>query len=140
MEDKEINPIDKEERDKIIKTEGNICVLASAGSGKTSILVKKLEFDIEKEKDHYNFVAITFTNKAAAELRDKIVKKGRVFIGTIDSFLEKEIIDIFIKSIEDNIPEKFYYSYQKKDKFYNYNDGLKKLKEHKIFGTYDNDI
>ena len=140
MEDKEINPIDKEERDKIIKTEGNICVLASAGSGKTSILVKKLEFDIKKEKNHYNFVAITFTNKAATELRDKIVKKERVFIGTIDSFLEKEIIDIFIKSIEDNIPEKFYYSYQKKDKFCNYNDGLKKLKEYKIFGTYDNDI
>ena len=51
---------------------GNLLVSAAAGSGKTRVLVERLMEYIEEGKDIDQFLVITFTNAAAAELRQRI--------------------------------------------------------------------
>ena len=51
---------------------GDLLVSAAAGSGKTRVLVERLMQRIEQGEDVDRFLVITFTNAAAAELRDRI--------------------------------------------------------------------
>lgn len=96
MDNIEDIPKDQEVRSKAISDTSNAIVLASAGAGKTRLLVDKLTCEINNNLSHYTFAAITFTNKAAKEMRSRINNDNTdLFIGTIDGFLEKEIIEPF---------------------------------------------
>lgn len=70
--------------------EKNICVVAGAGSGKTTVLTERIRHLIEKEGvTPIEIVAITFTNAAADEMRERlsdIKDVDTMFIGTIHSF------------------------------------------------------
>lgn len=71
--------------------EGPCLVLAGAGSGKTRVLTERIIKLIDDGINPYNIVAITFTNKAAREMKQRVeVKIGSVadsiFIGTFHSF------------------------------------------------------
>lgn len=72
-------------------TEGPCLVLAGAGSGKTRVLTERIIKLIDDGVSPYNLLAITFTNKAAKEMRVRVQNKigdvaNTIFIGTFHSF------------------------------------------------------
>lgn len=70
----------------------NIIVVAGAGSGKTRVLTERVKWLMEEGVQPYNIVAITFTNMAAEELKDRLKSVpniGDAFIGTIHSFANR---------------------------------------------------
>ena len=62
----------REQRAAVENRGGNLLVSAAAGSGKTRVLVERLMGWVERGEDIDRFLVITFTNAAAAELRDRI--------------------------------------------------------------------
>ncbi|CAI6328913.1 hypothetical protein NRS6120_22275 [Bacillus subtilis] len=67
--------IDQEDRTAILENNDDIVVSASAGSGKTTIMIKKMGIELEKITDHRTIAAITFTVKATDEIKKKSSKK-----------------------------------------------------------------
>ena len=69
-------PADREQRDRILReTERNVLVQASAGTGKTTLMVDRVVQLVKKGIPLEEIAVVTFTNPAAAELRLRIRKK-----------------------------------------------------------------
>lgn len=87
-------------QEKIINTSGNLIVRASAGTGKTHTMVNKIAKEINDNRTHKVVAAITFTIKAAQEIKDRLsVDITQHFIGTNNSFVIEEIIKPFMKDV-----------------------------------------
>ncbi|UNY39818.1 DNA helicase [Bacillus phage vB_BauM_KLEB27-3] len=79
-----LNPVQKE----IVQdTEGNKLVLAAAGSGKTATLTRRISYILEQGVPGWQVLAVTFTNKAAREMKERLISMAgeraeSVWIGT----------------------------------------------------------
>lgn len=97
----DLNLLNKEQKEAVLCTEGPLLILAGAGSGKTRVLTTKIAYLIEEcGISPYNILAITFTNKAAKEMRDRIymqigAKAKGAQISTFHSFGVRILTDHF---------------------------------------------
>lgn len=86
-----LDKLNKEQREAVTTINGAVLVLAGAGSGKTTVLANRVAYILQHSNiEPWNILAITFTNKAASEMRERIEKivgdyAKQMWIGTFHS-------------------------------------------------------
>lgn len=93
MEKDFLKELNEEQRQVVLHTNGPMIVLAGAGSGKTRCIVHKILYLIGQGIDPSNILGITFTNKAANEMKERIQKRlgNPPLIATFHSFCAKTL-------------------------------------------------
>lgn len=94
-----LNGLNDKQKEAVLHIDGPCLVIAGAGSGKTKVLTTRIANLIENGIPSYNILAITFTNKAAKEMRDRlsnIVPDNNAFVGTFHS--------LGVRIIRENAP------------------------------------
>jgi DNA helicase II / ATP-dependent DNA helicase PcrA len=88
-----LNNLNKEQASAVTYEGNALLVLAGAGSGKTKVLTHRVAFQIKKGRVHpHNTLLLTFTNKAAFEMKERIVNLSNErpsFVGTFHSFCSR---------------------------------------------------
>ena len=84
-----LDKLNDKQKEAVLHMEGPCLVIAGAGSGKTKVLTTRIANLIDSGVNDYNILAITFTNKAAREMKERLdvlVPNNNAFVGTFHSF------------------------------------------------------
>lgn len=86
--------LNEPQRSAVLQSDGPVMIIAGAGSGKTRVLTYRIALLLEKGVDPFNILALTFTNKAAKEMRERIEKVAgpqakSLWMGTFHSIFSK---------------------------------------------------
>ena len=90
-----LKQLNKEQYTATVQSEGPVMVIAGAGAGKTRVLTYRVAYLLSKGIDPFNILALTFTNKAAREMKERVINligdaEGRnVWMGTFHSIFAK---------------------------------------------------
>jgi DNA helicase-2/ATP-dependent DNA helicase PcrA len=89
-----INELNKEQQDAVKSVEGPVMIVAGAGSGKTRVLTYRVAYLISIGVPTYQILVLTFTNKAADEMKKRIVslvgdKSSQLWMGTFHSMFAR---------------------------------------------------
>jgi DNA helicase II / ATP-dependent DNA helicase PcrA len=90
-----LNDLNDKQREAVLCTEGPVMVIAGAGSGKTRVLTYRVAYLLSNGADPFHILALTFTNKAAREMKDRILKlvgaadAKNVWMGTFHSIFAR---------------------------------------------------
>ena len=75
-----LDRLNEKQRQAAMQIEGPLLILAGAGSGKTSTMTERIAYMTEQGISPYNILAVTFTNKAASEMKSRVEE----LVGRID--------------------------------------------------------
>src|SRR6516162_8056678 len=86
-----INGLNEAQKEAVLHINGPLMIVAGAGSGKTKVLTTRIAHLLAKGVDAFNILALTFTNKAAAEMKERVERilgnreARNLYIGTFHS-------------------------------------------------------
>jgi DNA helicase-2/ATP-dependent DNA helicase PcrA len=79
----DLNHLNLAQQTAVLETDGPMMILAGAGSGKTRTLIARIQYLLEEKRlSPYQILAVTFSNKAAREMRERLAQVTEYDIGT----------------------------------------------------------
>lgn len=89
-----LQQLNEPQREAVLCTDGPVMIIAGAGSGKTRVLTYRIAYMLEQGIDAFNILSLTFTNKAAREMKERIHKvvgkeASNLWMGTFHSVFAK---------------------------------------------------